>query len=156
MTNSKQKLLELEKEGKYLFHGSSTADLKELKPHQAYTIPRGEKGMVKDGEPCIAATSYLNIAIFMSLMTKDRSDFSSSANGSENAEIKFRASKKAIKAAKDHVGYVYVLSKGGFTPRSKRTYNMEWRRKTSVKPLWMFEVSYEDLSKNVEIIKSNL
>ena len=153
MTKSKQKLLELEKEGKYLFHGSPVADLKELKPHQAYTVPKGEKDMVKDDEPSVVATPYLEIAIFRALTSKSRSSFSVSATSVENVKIKFAASEETIKAAKDKIGYVYVLNREGFIPRSGHTYCMEWRSLNSVKPLWVFKVGYEDLLKNIEIIK---
>lgn len=153
MTESKQKLLELEKEGKYLFHGSPIADLKELEPHQAYTIPKGGNDLVKDGEPGVAATPYLEIAIFRALVKKGRSGFSVSATNIEDAEIKFTASKEALKTAKGQVGYIYVLNRKEFTPKSGRTCNMDWRNPNSVKPLWVFKVTYEDLTKEIEIIK---
>jgi hypothetical protein len=153
MTGSKQKLLELEKEGKYLFHGSPESNLEELKPHQAYTVPEGEKDMVKDGEPCIAATPYLDIAIFKALITKGESSFSVSATSREDAIIKLKANEEAIETAKNTKGCVYVLDKIGLVPISGNNYCMEWRSKTSVKPLRVFEVSYEDLPANIEIIK---
>lgn len=147
MTKSKQKLIELEKEGKYLFHGSLVANLEELKPYQAYAVSIGEKEMVKDGEPGVAATPYLDIAIFRALITKGASSFSVSATNMKNAIIKLEANKEAIETAKCQKGYVYVLDKSGFSPRSANNYCMEWRSNLSVKPLWVFEVNYEDLPK---------
>ncbi len=152
MAESKQKLLELEKEGKYLFHGSPIGNLDELKPHQAYIVSRGGKDMVKDGEPCIAATPYLEIAIFAAFMSKSKSNFSVSATSMEDVVIKLKASEEALETAKSQKGFVYVLDKAGFVPRSGNNYCMEWRSSTFVKPLWVFEVSYEDLPKNIEPI----
>ena len=138
MTKVKQKLLELEKEGKYLFHGSLEADLNELKPHQAYTVLQEGKDMVKDGEPCVAATPYLDIAIFRALVTKGESKFSVSAAGMADAIIKLKANQEAIEISKGQKGYVYVLDKTGFISRSGNNYCMEWRSNTSAKPLWFF------------------
>lgn len=153
MTVAKQKLLELEKEGKYLFHGSPVANLKEIIPHQAYTTLQEGGDMVKDGESCVAATPYLDIAIFRALVTKGKSSFSVSATSIEDAIMELKANQEAIENSKGQTGYVYVLDKTGFVPRSENNYCMEWRSSTSVKPLWMFEVNFEDLPQNIEIIK---
>src|SRR3989344_3303717 len=100
MSNSKQKLLELQKEGKYLFHGSPIEDVKKLEPRQSYTIPRGETEPVEDGPPSVSATPYLEVAIFRAVVAKGSSSFSVSANTVEDAVIKFTANKEAINDAK--------------------------------------------------------
>jgi len=127
--------------------------LKEIIPHQAYTTLQEGGDMVKDGESCVAATPYLDIAIFKALITKGESSFSVSATSTEDVTIEFTANEEAIKTANGKKAFIYVLNKTGFTPRSGNNYCMEWRSSTSVKPLWMFEVNFEDLPQNIEIIK---
>ncbi len=148
MSEAKKKLLELESKGQYLFHGTSISNLEELKPFQGYTIPKGEKQMVKDGEPAVSATPYAEIAIFRAIITRDRSGFEANANGALN----FRASKKALEFAKNQHGYVYVLDRKDFIPRSGHPSSMEWRSDQPVKPLQMIKVDNKDLPENIKII----
>ncbi len=154
MSEAKEKLLQLEKEGKYLFHGSPAKDIKELEPRQAHTIPRGEKDMVKDGEPGVAATPYSEIAIFRAIVTKGRSSFSVSGFSLEDKVIEFKANKKALELAKGKFGYVYVLNRNSFTRKSGfNKHAMEWRSVKPIKPVRVFTVNYEDLPKNITIIE---
>src|SRR3989344_5426026 len=151
MSESKQKLLELEKSRLYLFHGSSESDIKELEPRQGYTIPKGKEKLIKDGEPAIAATPYADIAIFRAIVRKGKSGFSASTK-SAGISISFNADKKGLDIAKNNIGYVYVLNKDGFVSMSGDDRHMEWRKATPTKPLFIYKVTYEDLPQKIKII----
>ena len=152
MTDSKQKLLELQKEDKYLFHGSPAKDIKELEPRQSYTIPKGEKEPIEDGPPSVSATPYLEVAIFRAVVVEGRSSFSVSANTIEDAVIKFTANQEAIEDAKNRISYVYVLDRKDFTPRTGNAHAMEWICEKPIKPLSFFEVNFTDISGEIEKI----
>ncbi len=151
ISESKQKLLELQKGGKYLFHGSPASDIKELEPRQSYTIPKGETEPVKDGPPSVSATPYLEVAIFRAVVVKGRSSFSVSANTIEDAVIKFTANNEAIADAKNRISYIYVLDRKDFKPRTGNVQAMEWISEEPVKPLNIFEVNFKDISVEIEL-----
>ena len=69
MSENKTRLLALEKNGNFVFHGSPK-DIVALEPRQAHNINKETKKMEKDGEPAVFATSYAEIAIFRSLVNK--------------------------------------------------------------------------------------
>ncbi|OGN01367.1 MAG: hypothetical protein A3B91_03755 [Candidatus Yanofskybacteria bacterium RIFCSPHIGHO2_02_FULL_41_29] len=152
MSNSKQKLIELQKEDKYLFHGSPAKDIKELEPRQSYTIPKGKTEPIKDGPSSVSATPYLEVAIFRAIVVNGRSSFSVSANTIEDAVIKFTANQEAIEDAKNRTSYIYVLDRKDFTPRTGNAHAMEWICENPVKPISVFEVNFSDLSSEIEII----
>jgi hypothetical protein len=52
-------------------------------------------------------------------------------------------------------GYVYVLTRDHFSPRSGYANAMEWRSKKSAKPLKVIEVGVRDLPSNIEIISED-
>lgn len=144
----KEKLIELQKEGKYVFHGSSFI-LKDLEPRQALNYDNVQKKMVNDGEPAVAATSYVEIAIFRAIINnklrvggKYWSEF-----GVNNGVPYFRTHPWVLKAAEVAEGYVYVLKKEDFWEKSP----MEWRCSSKVKPYKVFKVSFKDLPVNIEL-----
>ena len=148
LSEGKQKLLTLEKEGKVVFHGSPTPDLEELEPRQGHTVPKGRKDLIKDGDPAISATPYAEIAIFRALIRKGTSDFSAYKNG----KLGFRANREALDAAEER-GYVYVLERGNFSSRTSDPSHMEWRSKERVRPIDVVVVQTGDLPKEIEILK---
>ena len=91
------------------------------------------------------------MAIFRAIVAKGRSSFSVSANTIEDAVIKFTANQEAIEDAKNRTGYVYVLDRKDFTPRTGNVHAMEWICENPVKPISVFEVNFEDISGEIEI-----
>jgi len=64
-SEAKQKLLDLESSGRYLFHGSSNGGMKTLEPRQSRHFPDGKNKpdeFVDDGEPSVSATPYSEVA----------------------------------------------------------------------------------------------
>lgn len=146
---SRAHLENLEKEGVYLFHGSSQPALEVLEPRQSYTIPEGQSERVLDGEPAVAASPYIDIAIFRALVHGE-SSFTSSVSGDKPAQLSFIASKEALQEAKQTKGYIYVLSRDAFSPRGHEK-GMEWRAHEPVKPLEIVEVDFEDLPQQLSV-----
>lgn len=149
----KEYLLQLEKEGNFLFHGSAIK-LDSLEPRQSYTIPRGEKEMIKDGDPAVAATPYVKIAIFRAIVNNHNTPKGHrSGFGDDNGILQFRASQLTLGQVKGKNGYVYVLDRKGFKPRGKNEDCMEWRSEKTVKPICFVVVTDRDLPNNIEIMK---
>lgn len=108
---NKEKLLQLEKEGKYYFHGSPDV-IGILVPQQAYNHNEETGKMEKDGEPAVFATPYADVAIFRALVnTKGVSGESTSSFGINGEQLYFSATKNLLESAKDKIGRVYVLDK---------------------------------------------
>ncbi len=94
--NSREKLLSLEKEGKYVFHGSPDI-IKTLEPRQAYNQNKETGVMEKDGEPAVFATPYADVAIFRALINaKGISGESTSSFGINGEQLHFSATKNQI------------------------------------------------------------
>ncbi|MEX0877764.1 MAG: hypothetical protein WDZ40_02795 [Candidatus Spechtbacterales bacterium] len=146
-----KKLHELEKMGKYVFHGSPVGDIEELEPRQAHNYKEGEEPQ-EDGPPAVVASPYADIAIFRALVRKDKTGFESDGKGN----LHFRASSGALKSAKDAVGYVYVFDKTNFQPKAGAPEaSMGWRSEHVAKSLFIVEVHYNDLAlNNIEIIEN--
>lgn len=66
VSEQKKKLLDLEKTGKYVFHGSEYEGM--LEPRQAYNYKKGVKE--KDDQPGIYASPMVDYAILMALINK--------------------------------------------------------------------------------------
>lgn len=149
----KSKLIELEKEGKYVFHGSGIPALEYLEPKQANHVPDMNKKeeRILDGEPAVSATPYLDFAIFRALINRNNIDFNfHSGFGFKNNKKEFRvSSQKVLEEVKNKKGFVYVFDKKDFSPYSRdglaKPENLEWRSYTKVKPLEIVKVSFTDL-----------
>lgn len=145
----KESLMALEKEGAYVFHGS-TELLEELEPHQAKIWDKDKKEMVKHGEPSVVATPFAEIAIFRAVISnKIRADDGQhySAFGSDGNEPFFETTPSVLKKARDAIGYVYVFKKNDFEKISP----MEWRSKKNLRPERIFEMHFEDLPQNIKL-----
>lgn len=150
---NKQKLLELENTGKYVFHGSPYGDIKILEPKQGTHIPDTSKPTetILDGNPAVSATPYIDFAIFRAIINdKNIKVKFHSGFGFRNGVKEFRVSDKLIlDQLKDKKGFVYVFNRSDFKPYSRdgvpHEGNMEWRSYESVEPIEVIKVSDLDL-----------
>lgn len=145
----KEVLMGLEREGLYVFHGS-TELLQELEPRQAKIWNKDKKEMIEHGEPSVVATPFAEIAIFRSVISnkiKSNDGKHYSAFGSDGQKPFFETTPKMLEQSKDAVGYVYVFKKEDFTKLSP----MEWRSSKKLKPVRTFEVNFQDLPENIKL-----
>lgn len=137
--------------GKYVFHGAPKR-IDRLAPMQAMTLDTSSGKMINDGEPAVAATLFLDIAIFRALVNKTNCPTNyRSSFGLNNGTPFFKATEESLESAKrsGSVGYVHVLEKDRFTPYSPK----EVRSYSEIVPIDVIEVMPEDLPRNIEIIK---
>lgn len=157
MSSEKQKLLELEKTGQYVFHGSS-AEIETFELRQAHSYIDGKN--VPDGEPAIFASSAVDYAIFMAIINEKncpRGHYASaglSRKGDGSYYIRFRATQKTFaQLNEDASGWVYVFDKKFFTQRAIR--KIEYMTTTPVVPIEKVRVTKGDLPENIEIFTDN-
>ncbi len=144
--SNRERLLNLEKEGKYVFHGSSE-QIDILLPRQAKNNNLKTKQMENDGEPAVFATPYAEIAIFRALINqKDVSGKSQSAFGINGQKLYFSATKNLLEKAKNKIGKVYILNKEKFTNFE----GMQCRCKEAIVPIDVIEVTAQDLPNNIK------
>lgn len=144
----KNKLIALEKEGLYVFHGS-TELIEELEPRQAKIWDKDKKEMTEHGTPSVVATPFAEVAIFRAVISNEiKADDGKhySAFGSDGDKPFFETTPSVLKNAKDAIGYVYVFKKEDFNKVSP----MEWRSNKKLKPILIFEVHFQDLPKNIK------
>lgn len=143
---SREKLLSLEKEGKYVFHGSPDI-IQTLEPRQAYNQNKETGVMEKDGEPAVFATPYADVAIFRSLINANGiSGESTSSFGINGEQLHFSATKNLLDGAKNKIGRVYVLDKQKFQDFE----GMQCRSSEVNNPIEVIEVNFTDLPQNIE------
>jgi hypothetical protein len=146
---NREKLLSLEKEGKYVFHGSPDF-INILEPKQGLNLNNKTGLMEKDGKPAVFATQYADIAIFRSLVnSKDLKEDSRSNFGINDEKLNFSATKNLLDLAKTKIGKIYILDRQKFTNFE----GSQCRCYESISPLEIVEVTYEDLPQNIEIIE---
>lgn len=138
MSSGKKRLLALEKEGKYVFHGSAHF-IDVLEPRQAHN--NGEK----DGQTAVFATPYADVAIFRSLTGGLTSRF-----GIGEDKLQYSVDGKLYKDADKKIGRVYVLDREKF----KDFKGTECRSYEDVFPLEVIEVGIGDLSDDVKIMST--
>lgn len=137
-----------------MFHGSPQR-IEVLEPRQAVVFSKDENKNIPDGEPAVAATPFVEVAIFRSLINtqiakeahiaKHRSEF-----GVRNSIPYFRSTLDSYNHAKSGiVGFVHVLRKSEFTYRS----DMEYRSIQPIIPVMVLQVTGNDLPENIEIIE---
>ena len=145
-------------DGTHVFHGSANEELQELKPYQAtYVNEEGE--IIPDGEPAVAATPYIQIAVFRALVNKQTLPFphSSGFDAYQDGTTSFKVdSEKTLNEARSgKEGCVYVLEKKKFTPYSRDAQadedSMEWRSSRPVKPVGILRVTSDDLPESIVI-----
>ena len=156
MTSKKQKLLELEKSGNYVFHGSPVGGIKILEPKQGKYVPNTKKReeKINDGKPAVSATPYLEIAIFRAIVNSENIKQKSILTGfgySLKKGVNLRVSSEKIldEAYDNSMGYIYIFNKKDFEPYDRdgeaKPTSMEWRSYTAVKPIEVVKITGEDL-----------
>jgi len=145
----RKKLLELEKEGKYVFHGSSDI-LQVLEPRQAYNIDQKTGMNEKDGNPAVFATPFADIAIFRALISgRNVSGDSESRFGMDDQGLHFSATQNLLDTAKSKIAKVYVLDKSKFINFE----GSQCRSEEPNVPIQLVEVTIKDLPDNIKIIE---
>lgn len=148
MGHNREKLLKLERDGRYVFHGS-TEIIGILEPRQAYNKNQETGEMEKDGDPAIFATPYADVAIFRALVNNQRINAKSSSKfGMNDNGLHFSATKNLMENAESAIGRVYVLDKAQF--RSAK--GTECRSEENIVPIEVIDVSFQDLPPNINIL----
>ncbi len=152
--SQRDKLLDLEKTEKYLFHGSGNSGIDIMDPRQAFNYVNGVQE--KDGEPSVFASDKVDFAILMAMVNayNCKNGFSSGAGTSKDENRNSKLTLKISKSTSDQlnensVGYVYVFNKKDFTKRDPD--GVEYICKTEVSPIEKIEVRKSDLSNYIEI-----
>ncbi|GEM_PF-1067652 len=140
----REKLLALEKEGIFVFHGSPVGGIEALEPRQA-VIGRNQK---KHGEPCVAATGFAEIAIFRAIINYENfPEGCASTFGLKHGLPYFETTEAIRENLTGKTGYVYVFNKSDFEQFGKS--NFESRCNKKIKPIEIIEVTSNDLPKNI-------
>jgi len=145
----KEKLLALEKEGIYVFHGT-IAVLDELEPKQGRDFDYKLRKMINDGTPAVVATPFAEIAIFRAIINKKIKAEKGkcwSRFSNDDGKLEFATTPEAMELAKKVKGYVYVFKKESFEWHN----SIEWRSAHKVKPVRIFEVNFEDLPADIKL-----
>lgn len=142
-------LRDLEKEGKWVFHGSPTkTDI--LQPRQAYNYPNNsDEGKIPDDKPAVFASQFIDIAIFMAVINKVNAPKGtrSAFQGDDDGNLHFQVTKETMDQIHDATGYVYVFDKSKFISRSP----IQCLSYEAVKPVEMIMITEKDLPANIEI-----
>ena len=146
--NSRERLVELERSGKYLFHGTSEI-VDVFEPRQAMNFD-GEK-MVEDDKPGVFASAEIEIPIFRSIFSstnmREKEGSFKTGMADHNDHVVTSANRDAIEAVRGETGFVYVLNKKDFAHRKGN----EYIAYKPVKPVAVCETSYKDITEVVEI-----
>ncbi|MEK7549849.1 MAG: hypothetical protein AAB519_02610 [Patescibacteria group bacterium] len=148
LSENKLRLLELEKEGGFVFHGSGVA-LDSLEPRQAYNFENEKQEL--DGIPAVYASDKVEYAIFMALINEINCPSGyRSGSGTIDGKLIFRASQDTLsQISEDASGWVYVFKKEQFQQRDNN--GVEFISTQSVTPLERIQVRKEDLPQNIEL-----
>ncbi|PIR94629.1 hypothetical protein COT97_00560 [Candidatus Falkowbacteria bacterium CG10_big_fil_rev_8_21_14_0_10_39_11] len=146
----REQLIEMEKSGHYVFHGSFTPELEFLEPRQAVNQNEETGKMEPDRDPAVFATPYADIAIFRSLINGEgvSGDSTSGFGMSENDNVYLQATTNLLEAAKNKTGYIYVFNKNDFSDFE----GTECRAHSQVKPEKIIKVNFIDLPQNIKIL----
>jgi len=144
ISESRKRLLDLEKQGKFVFHGS-LENLETLEPKQAYSFGK------KDKSPAVFATPFTEVAIFRALINEKalNEDSESQFGMDEKGRLHFSASQNLLDQAKELTGKVYVLEKSKF----ENFKGTQCRSEKTVEPIEVIEVPAEDLPANIKVIE---
>ncbi|MFH1098567.1 MAG: hypothetical protein V1723_01400 [Candidatus Uhrbacteria bacterium] len=146
---NREKLLALEGEGTFVFHGSPDA-VNALQPRQAYNYNKETGQMEKDGAPAVFATPHADVAIFRALInTKGVTGESESSFGIKEGRLHFSATRNLLDQTSGKTGKIYVLDKRKF----KDLEGMQCRSEEPIAPIEVIEVTTEDLPKDIKLIE---
>jgi hypothetical protein len=146
---NRERLLELEGEGKYVFHGS-LEDIDTLEPQQAHRENKETGEMEKDGDPAVFGTPHADLAIFRALTNSKLPDSRSSFGTDDEGKLQFSATKNILDEAEKKIGKIYVLDKDNFEDDER---GMESRSEVKNTPIEVIEVTTDDLSPDVQVIE---
>jgi len=148
--SGKDKLKELEAEGKYVFHGSGLkSDM--LEPRQAYNYPKNDKeSRIPDGKPAVFASDIIDVAIFMAVVNKHNvpRTLRSGYVNLKDKGFRFMVTQETMNQIKNAKGFVHIFDKSEF--ENKGDTNV-WIAQKIVKPIEVVEISEKDLPENIEI-----
>lgn len=148
ISEAKKQLLDLEKTGRYVFHGSPDY-IEALEPRQAYNSNPQTGEDEKDGEPAVFATQYADIAIFRALLSgKDVPEDSQTNFGTDGGKLHFSTTRNLLEAARDKKANIYVLDKSKFVEPE----GTQCRSYVAVSPIQTIEVSAKDLPENIVLL----
>ncbi len=151
-SQQKQKLLELEKIGDYVFHGSGSKIEEEFEPRQAYNHKLKEDGTydaIPDGQPAVFTSHIVDIAIFMAIFNSENLKKSCRSGFSfVDGDVLFRVNKETYQNLPQTAqGYVYVFLKKDF----EKINSTEYVSYKKVKPVETIKISVRDLPENIEV-----
>lgn len=152
VSESRKKLLELERSELYVFHGSGLR-IDSLEPRQAHTIIDNVK--VNDGEPAVFASNFIDYAIFMAVINHHnlKGGCRSSCSYTDPGGFEFGALQSTLdKLNPDTTGFVHVLDRKLFTMRG----GSEWMSTEHNTPLDVIEVRWSDFTHPVSIIPDSI
>lgn len=157
MSPEKQRLIELEKTGEHVFHGTvSDEAVGRFEPRQAYNYIDGVQ--VPDGMPAVFASSIAEYAVFMAIVNSRncpkgcRSGVSVNSGPFRKTEIAFTATKETLSQLRDDAhGYVYVFKRADFKKREDG--GEEFVSHEHVAPVERVRVSRRDLPEKIEFIE---
>jgi hypothetical protein len=150
ISKEREELSALEKEGNYVFHGTSE-DVEELVPQQAVDIETGP-----DRKPSIFASTTADFAIFHAIINGKNCHNVIAESGAVthedgSYELKFGLPRAALDNLPDSAsGWVYVFDKKSFTPIEGRVVECESRRVAV--PVKKIKVFKRDLPQYIEIL----
>ena len=147
--SGRERLLELEKTGQFVFHGSlDKIDI--LKPKQAYNFNKETGEEEKDGYPAVFATPYADMAIFRALINeKELEEDSESRFGTDqNGKLHFSTTRNLLERAEGIKARVYVLNKDDFEGFD----HIQCRAEKEIVPVEIIEVNVNDLPDNINTI----
>lgn len=142
----RERLLQLEKTGLYLFHGTEKSSLRELTPSLPHTIKDGIREPHGD-RPTISATPSADMAIFYAVVTHDYREVSY-----DDQSATYRATKKALEYAQECTGFVYIVDRSAFSYPVGSSPLTEIRTDHSVKVLGVVPVRYQDLGMEIALL----
>lgn len=147
--SGREKLLELEKTGQFVFHGSLDK-INILEPRQSYNCNKETGKEEKDGDPAVFATPFADMAIFRALIHEKglEEDSESSFGIDDDGKLHFFATKNLIDRARGIIARVYVLNRDDFDNFDY----IQCRSSKEIIPVEVIEVNVDDLPDNIKII----
>lgn len=151
LSSEKQELLVMEKEERYVFHGTAV-DVDLLNPQQAIDTERGP-----DGDPAVFASPSTDFAIFHAIVNGKNfpegivSSSGATSHDDGSYELKFALPKNSLSLLSDTAtGWVYVFDKKNFVQVEGRS--AEYVSRVAVQPLQKIRVAKRDLPANIGVL----
>ena len=144
---ARQLLAELERSGNYVFHGSSKR-IDIFEPRQATNRKNGKP--VPDDRPGIHASTLIDIAIFMAIVSEDNchKKFHGSFSYYGEGNLVFEVTKETLDGLIEPVGYVYIFDRRDFKKRNA----IEYIFYSPIKPIAHVEVGIDDMPAGIKLI----